>query len=94
MLAEVGPGELRRADYLIKAGYAVVLPVYKGTYHRKSAVKADTPKATALYRDHLVMWAKDLSRTIDYLETRDDLDAARTAYLGLSWGRRTSTSDG
>ncbi len=86
MLAEVGPGELRRADYLIRAGYAVVLPVYKGTYQRKSAVKADTPKPTALYRDHLVMWAKDLSRTIDYLETREDLDTARVAYLGLSWG--------
>ncbi len=86
MLAEFGPGELRRADYLIRTGYAVVLPVYKGTYHRKSAVKADTPTATALYRDHLVMWAKDLSRTIDYLETRDDLDAARVAYFGLSWG--------
>jgi len=86
MLTEVSLGELRRVDYLIKAGYTVVLPVYQGTYHRKSAIKADTPKATALYRDHLVMWAKDLSRTVDYLETRDDLDAARIAYLGLSWG--------
>ena len=32
------------------------------------------------------MWAKDLSRTIDYLETRTDIDAARLAYYGVSWG--------
>jgi hypothetical protein len=25
------------------------------------------------------MWAKDLSRTIDYLETREDIDAGRAA---------------
>ena len=32
------------------------------------------------------MWAKDLSRSIDYLETRDDIDTERLAYYGLSWG--------
>ncbi|MBZ0269721.1 SUMF1/EgtB/PvdO family nonheme iron enzyme, partial [bacterium] len=85
-LAQFQPEELKRVDFLIKSGYAMALPVYKGTYHRKSDFHSDTPKATALYRDHLVMWAKDLSRTIDYLETRDDIDAARTGYFGLSWG--------
>lgn len=34
----------------------------------------------------LIMWSKDISRTIDYLETRDDIDAERIAYLGSSWG--------
>ena len=32
------------------------------------------------------MWAKDLGRTIDYLETRKDMRADRVAYLGVSWG--------
>ena len=30
--------------------------------------------------------AKDLSRSIDYLETRDDIDNERIAYYGTSWG--------
>jgi pimeloyl-ACP methyl ester carboxylesterase len=32
------------------------------------------------------MWAKDLGRTIDYLETRRDMRADRIVYLGVSWG--------
>ena len=31
------------------------------------------------------MWSKDFSRTIDYLETREDIDANNIAFLGLSW---------
>jgi pimeloyl-ACP methyl ester carboxylesterase len=29
---------------------------------------------------------KDLSRTIDYLQTRDDLNVEKLAFYGLSWG--------
>ena len=86
MMNEFDPNEMRRANYLVKAGYAVVFPIYKGTYHRKSAIKADTPRATASYRDHLVMWGKDLCRAVDYVEEREDLDESRIAYYGLSWG--------
>ena len=32
------------------------------------------------------MWAKDMSRSIDYLETREDIDADNLAYYGISWG--------
>jgi dienelactone hydrolase len=32
------------------------------------------------------MWSKDLGRTIDYLQTRDDMQADKIAYYGLSWG--------
>ena len=32
------------------------------------------------------MWGKDLGRSIDYVESRRDLDATRIAYYGLSWG--------
>lgn len=86
MLNEFDPKELRRVNYVVKAGYALILPVYKGTYHRQSTLKADTPKATAAYRDHVVMWGKDLARAIDYVESREDLDESRLAYFGLSWG--------
>jgi dienelactone hydrolase len=82
----VGPAELRRIDFLLKGGRAVMLPVYKGTFQRGDDLKSDYPEETAFYKDHVIMWVKDLARSIDYLETRDDIDAGRIAYYGLSWG--------
>jgi hypothetical protein len=38
------------------------------------------------YLDHVVMWGKDLARSIDHLGSRDGIDADKVAYLGLSWG--------
>ena len=38
------------------------------------------------YRDHVVMWAKDLRRAVDYLETRPEVATGRLGYYGLSWG--------
>ena len=32
------------------------------------------------------MWIKDMSRSIDYLETRSDIDADKLAFAGYSWG--------
>jgi len=32
------------------------------------------------------MWAKDVSRAVDYAETRPELDHGKVAYYGYSWG--------
>ena len=32
------------------------------------------------------MWGKELSRTIDYLESRIDMQVDKLGYLGFSWG--------
>jgi len=32
------------------------------------------------------MWVKDFMRSIDYLETRSDIDCSKLAYYGVSWG--------
>ena len=40
----------------------------------------------AFYRDHVIQWSKDLGRTIDYIESRKDLDREKIAFYGLSWG--------
>ena len=71
---------------LLDSGRAVVLPIYQGTYERRGELDSDYPTETNFYKDHVIMWAKDMSRTIDYLETRDDIDTERLAYYGLSWG--------
>ncbi len=78
--------ESRNFDFLIKSGRAVLYPVYKGTYQRKDSLQNDNPDSTSFYRDHVVMWGKDLRRAIDYLETRPEVTTARLAYYGISWG--------
>ncbi|MGE5327429.1 MAG: protein kinase domain-containing protein [Deltaproteobacteria bacterium] len=73
-------------NLVIKSGRAVVYPIYKGTYERGDSLDSDYQNTSTLYRDHVIDWSKDLGRTIDYIETRPDLDRTRIAYYGLSWG--------
>jgi hypothetical protein len=72
--------------FLGRTGRAVLYPVYNGTFERGGGLQTVVPAPTAAYRDYVVSWGKDLSRAIDYLETRDDLDTSRIAYYGYSWG--------
>ncbi len=78
--------DARHFDFLIKSGRAVLYPVYKGTYQRHDSLASDTQDSSTFYRDHVVMWGKDLRRAIDYLETRPEVSTARLAYYGVSWG--------
>jgi pimeloyl-ACP methyl ester carboxylesterase len=79
-------GATRHFDFMLKSGRAVLYPVYKGTYQRRDSLATDTQDSTIFYRDHVVMWAKDLRRGIDYLETRPEVSTERLAYYGVSWG--------
>jgi formylglycine-generating enzyme required for sulfatase activity/pimeloyl-ACP methyl ester carboxylesterase len=76
----------RRLLFVIKSGRALIFPIYKSTYERRDDQKSDGPDMSVRYKDHVIMWAKDYSRTIDYLETRKDMQADKVAYLGISWG--------
>jgi cephalosporin-C deacetylase-like acetyl esterase len=74
-------------DFIIKSGRAVMFPVYQGTFERGAGPKAIYwPNTTSSYRDHVIAWSKDLGRSIDYLETRPDIDRMKLAYEGSSWG--------
>jgi eukaryotic-like serine/threonine-protein kinase len=73
-------------DAILRSGRAVLYPVYKGTYERPDGTKGSGPYPTSTYRDHVIMWAKDALRAIDYTETRPDLDHGKLAYYGYSWG--------
>ena len=44
------------------------------------------PNGSNKFRDHLIKWGKDFSRSIDYLGSRPDMDMQRIAYYGVSWG--------
>jgi len=80
-------GDMKFIDYIIKSGRAVLYPVYKGTYERPAPDNAvGNGGATAAGRDLLVQESKDLGRSIDYLETRPDIDRNKIGYLGVSMG--------
>jgi serine/threonine protein kinase/dienelactone hydrolase len=73
-------------DAVLRSGRAVLYPVYKSTYERGDGFESDVPNTTIAWRDHVVMWVKDVSRAIDYAETRPELDHNKLAYYGYSWG--------
>ena len=71
-------------DFIPGGGRALVYPVYKGTYQR--SMQTEFPAGPNQMRDMLAVWSKDLARTLDYLEQRDDIDSGRIAYYGFSAG--------
>jgi hypothetical protein len=75
-------------DFIIKSGRAFAVPIYKSTFERSDERIDNTPDSTSSYRDHVLMWGKDLRRAVDYLATRPDIDSTRLAYDGTSWGGR------
>jgi dipeptidyl aminopeptidase/acylaminoacyl peptidase len=38
------------------------------------------------YTEYLIQLVKDFKRSIDYLETRQDIDSKKLGYYGMSWG--------
>ena len=68
-------------EFAMRSGRAIVFPIYKGTYERQ--VDDSGPHAE---RDVSIQAVKDAARTVDYLESRADIDHARIAFYGLSWG--------
>jgi serine/threonine protein kinase/dienelactone hydrolase len=73
-------------DFLVKSGRALMFPIYKSTYERGDNLTSPGADETIFFKEHVIMWGKDLSRSIDYLETRKDIDADKVAYFGFSWG--------
>ncbi|NND15641.1 MAG: SUMF1/EgtB/PvdO family nonheme iron enzyme [Eudoraea sp.] len=80
------PERIGSIDFILKGGRALMRPVYKGTNERHTELNSDLQEETALYKDHVIMWGKEFGRTIDYLETRQDILSDKIGYLGFSWG--------
>jgi dipeptidyl aminopeptidase/acylaminoacyl peptidase len=70
-------------EFILRSGRAVLYPVYKNMFERKIPGWTWTP---ASRRDVLIQWRKDLGRSIDYIESREDLDSDRIAFYGHSLG--------
>jgi dienelactone hydrolase len=77
----------KQVDFIVKSGRAVAFPIYKGIFERRIGnVRRRPAFDTPEYRDNAIETVKDLRRTIDYLETRPDIDRRALGFLGYSWG--------
>jgi eukaryotic-like serine/threonine-protein kinase len=76
------PADMFNLEPLLESGRAVVYPIYKGTYERRLVRE---PGPTAAWEGRMQL-LRDLGRTIDYLETRADIQSDKLGYCGFSWG--------
>ena len=76
-------GDMTYFDYIIQSGRAVMYPVYQDTYERRLKHRLPAQPDSI---DEPVDWYKDAARSLDYLDTRPDIDKGRMAYLGVSMG--------
>jgi dienelactone hydrolase len=72
--------------FVATAGRMLVLPILKSTFERRDSLYSRVSDNSIFWRDHVVMWVKDMRRTLDYLSTRPDVDTTKFAYIGYSWG--------
>ena len=75
--------DMRFLNFVIRSGRAALFPIYKETYERLSPPGNKGPN---FRRDMVIAWSKDLGRSLDYLETRPDIDRERLAFYGMSLG--------
>ncbi|HZR23454.1 MAG TPA: protein kinase [Vicinamibacterales bacterium] len=77
------PAEMSYLGFIVKSGRALIVPIYKGTYDRRATAPSTGPNAV---RDVSILQVKDFERTVDYLQTRNDIDVSRLGYFGVSLG--------
>ena len=73
-------------EFVITSGRALLFPIYKGTFERQLPKKLVLDETPLAWRDWIVQLGKDLCRSVDYLETREDIDFDRMAYYGMDSG--------
>lgn len=84
---------IKRMDFIIKSGRAFMFPIYYGSYERyQEGVSSGTQTRNSVqWAEYIVKCVKDIKRSIDYLETRSDIDLDRIAYFGFSRGSTFGT---
>jgi dienelactone hydrolase len=74
---------------LLKTGRAVLYPAYRGTHERKMGIPSRvhwSQDATLEFSNFQINLVKDVMRSVDYLQSRTDIQADKIAYYGFSWG--------
>jgi dienelactone hydrolase len=77
------------AGFIARSGRVFVLPLFMGSYERDDSTFSMTrsvPDSSMAMRNLVIQWIQDLRRTVDFLETRQDLRSDRVGFYGASWG--------
>jgi len=87
------PTSMRNIQHFVASGRAVLQPIFRGTYSRADAdqppgMNTTWPKSTRDYVDLVRSWVSEFRRSIDYLESRSEINDDMLAYFGTSWGGR------
>jgi dienelactone hydrolase len=70
-------------EFLIRSGRAVMIPAYWGTLERgPSALILPANEEV----DRAIKWSRDLGKSVDYLQTRGDIDTTKLGFYAISWG--------
>jgi dienelactone hydrolase len=72
-------------EYLLRGGRAVLAPLWNGSYERADGFSV-LGSGGAAFREKTIQWVKELRQCINYLETRDDIDADKVGFQGTSFG--------
>jgi pimeloyl-ACP methyl ester carboxylesterase len=74
-------------DFLPKSGWVLAVVAFDGAYERQwSAERRRSMNPAERVRLQQRHWREELGRTIDYLATREDIDARKLGWFGVSMG--------
>jgi len=70
-----------------KTGRVTVMPIWQGSCERYDGFyQASKEGRMRLRASHIQDWHEDLGRTLDYLDSREDIAPGKYAYYGISYG--------
>jgi eukaryotic-like serine/threonine-protein kinase len=72
---------LQWVEFVVRSGRVVAYPIYQATYERHVENRGQNT-----IREVSIQRAKDLRRTVDYLQSRSEIDGARIGGYGSSLG--------
>ncbi len=72
------------SDVVVKGGRALVMPIWAGSYERVLPPAPDPEVKTDREQQAALLWFHDISTTLDYLESRADIDMSKAGFLGIS----------
>jgi eukaryotic-like serine/threonine-protein kinase len=76
-----------RLDFILRSGRALAVIAFDGAFERYlPPERRRGTTGSERYRQNLLHWRHELSRTIDSFGQRDDIDGERLAWYGISLG--------
>ncbi|MCK5572563.1 MAG: SUMF1/EgtB/PvdO family nonheme iron enzyme, partial [Bacteroidetes bacterium] len=76
----------RNIRFLLKSGRAVLHPITIAMYERMIPDSIWDAMGLHQHADYRIRLVQEYRRSVDYLETRPDIDTSKLAFLGFSWG--------